>query len=99
MKDAQIILRVFEEERHKREDMLKSTLDEAEDIRRRVHEAEQQVKQADHWVGKARFIIRKSGFGQALQPSSCKMQPLVLEIWGMSLYVLDFIHISQYIHR
>ena len=95
MKDAQIILHVFEEECHKREDMLRSTLDEAEEICRQVHEAEQQVKQADHWVGKAHFIIRKSSFGQALQSSSCKMQPLVLEIWD--LYVLDFIsHFSIY---
>ena len=80
IKDAQIILCAFEEERHKHENMLRSALNEAEEIHHRVHEAERQMKQADHWVGKARFIIRKSGFGQILHLSTCKTQPHVLEI-------------------
>ena len=88
IKDAQIILRAFEKECHKCENMLRSAL----------NEAEQQMKQADHWVGKARFIIRKSGFGQILHSSTCKTQPHVLEIWSM-FYFLYFILISQYIHR
>jgi hypothetical protein len=81
------MLRSFEEERHERENMLRSALNEAKAVHRRVREAERQMKQADHQVGKARFIIRKSGFGQILHSSTCKTPPLVLEIWSLE-YVL-----------
>jgi hypothetical protein len=78
--DAKLIICIVENERRHCEEDLRSALANAEEACCWVHDAEDQMEQADMRVGKARYIIKKSGFGIVLRPTGRKTQPLVLGI-------------------